>query len=385
MPGRRSTTIISSNADSRPYDVVLFGASGFTGRQTVRYFAKHAPAGLRWAVAGRYREKLQAVGAPVDVLIADSGNQASIDAVVSQTRVLLSTAGPFARYGTPVVDACVRFRTHYADISGEAFWVQHLIAQYHDRAAAQSVRIVPCCGFDSVPSDLGAFLLARHHCASMVRGYFQIGGGGLNGGTIASVSNLVASSHAPDATRAGDFTMPHFDDLIGAWVGPFFMAPINRWVVARSASVFEAWGEPYPVGFTYREFLKFTPPLAPAKAVAASAATGLAGVVLRIPPLFRAVVRLLPKPGTGPSEAKMDEGWFSCELVGRTATGEPVRAFIKNRGDAGNRSTVKMLCESVFCLALGQSTDRGGILTPATAFGDQLVERLRAAGMTVSS
>jgi short subunit dehydrogenase-like uncharacterized protein len=372
------------NTDSRTYDVVLFGASGFTGRQTVAYFAQHAPARLRWAVAGRSREKLQALDAPVDVLIADSGNQASVDAVVSRTRVVLNTAGPFARYGTPVVDACVRFGTHYADITGEAFWVQQLIAQYHDRAAAGRVRIVPCCGFDSVPSDLGAFLLARHHGASMVRGYFQLGGGGLNGGTIASVANIVASSHARDVTRADDFAVPHFDELIGTWVGPFFMAPINTWVVRRSASVFEGWGEPYPEGFAYREFLKYTPPLAAAKAIAASTAIGLAGVVLRIPPLFRASLPLLPKPGTGPSEKKMDAGWFSCDVVGRTTNGERVRALIKNQGDAGNRSTVKMLCESAFCLALAESTDRGGILTPATAFGDHLVKRLRAAGMTLA-
>jgi short subunit dehydrogenase-like uncharacterized protein len=377
--------IIALSADSRRYDVVLFGASGFTGRQTVRYFAQHAPAGLRWAVAGRDSEKLQALGAPADVLIADTGNQASVDGVVSQTRVLLNTAGPFAKYGTPVVDACVRFRTHYTDITGEAFWVQQLIALYHDRAAASGVRIVPCCGFDSVPSDLGAFVLARHHAAAMVRGYFQLGGGGLNGGTIASVSNLVASSHARDVTRAGDFAPPHFDELIGTWVGPFFMSPINTWVVRRSVALFGTWGEPYPEGFTYREFLKYTPPLAAPKAIAASTVIGLAGAVLRIPPLFRAILPLLPQPGMGPSETKMDAGWFSCDVVGRTIGGERVRALIKNDGDAGNRSTVKMLCEAALCLALGESIDRGGILTPATAFGDHLVRRLRAAGMTFTS
>jgi short subunit dehydrogenase-like uncharacterized protein len=131
--------------------------------------------------------------------------------------------------------------------------------------------------------------------------------------------------------------------------------------------------------------MKFTPPLAAAKAVGAGAAMALAGVVLRVPPLFRALQPLLPKPGSGPSEDRMDEGWFTCDLVGRTASGERVRVLIKNRGDAGNRSTVKMLCESALCLALGESTDRGGILTPATAFGDYLAQRLRGAGMTLTS
>jgi short subunit dehydrogenase-like uncharacterized protein len=371
------------HADRR-YDVVLFGATGFTGRQTVKYFAKNAPAGLSWAIAGRDRAKLEALRARADVLVADSADQPSIDAMVAQTRVVLSTAGPFAKYGTPVVDACVRHRTHYVDITGETLWVQQLVTRYHDDAARDGVRIVPCCGFDSIPSDLGAFLLARHQRASLVRGYFQFGGGGLNGGTIASVANLVASKDARKVASGADFAVPHFDELIGTWVGPFFMAPTNRWVVRRSAALFDAWGEPYPAGFNYREFLKYTPPLAAPKAIGASAALGLAGLVLSVPPLFRAILPMLPQPGEGPSETAMDQGWFSCDVVGRTATGERVRALIKSRGDAGNRSTVKMLCESALCLALGESTNRGGILTPATAFGDYLVNRLRAAGMTLS-
>jgi short subunit dehydrogenase-like uncharacterized protein len=363
---------------------VLFGATGFTGRQAMKYFIQHAPAGLRWAVAGRNRQKLEALGPPVDALIADSGLPASVDAVVSQTRVLVTTAGPFAKYGTPVVDACVRFGTHYADITGETFWVRQLVAQYHEEAARRGVRIVPCCGFDSVPSDIGAFLLARHRRASLVRGYFQLGGGGLNGGTIASVANLVGSNRARALTNPDDFPRPHFDELIGTWVGPFFMASTNRWVVRRSAAVFASWGEPYPDGFSYQEFLKYTPPLAAAKALAASTAIAAAGVVVRVPPLFRAILPFLPQPGDGPSEERMDAGWFSCDVVGRSETGERARALIGNQGDAGNRSTVKMLSESAFCLALDEATDRGGILTPATAFGDYLVKRLRAAGMTLT-
>jgi short subunit dehydrogenase-like uncharacterized protein len=367
----------------RTYDVVLFGASGFTGRQTVAYFTRHAPPGLRWAIAGRDRHKLDATGAGVDVLVADSANQSSIDSMVGATRVLLTTAGPFAKYGTPIVDACVRLGTDYVDITGETFWVNDLVARYHDRAAANGVRIVPGCGFDSVPSDLGAFLLASHRRASEVRAYFQIGGGGLNGGTIASVSNMVASSHARDVARSDVMAGPHYDEWIGTWVGPFFMAPTNTWVVRRSVALFDNWRQPYPAGFTYREFLKFEPPLAAPKAIAASAATAVVGATFMVPPAFRVLERLLPKPGQGPSEQQMDEGWFSCDVVGRTPTGERVRAKIANSGDAGNRSTVKMLCESALCLAAGECSTRGGILTPATAFGDELIRRLQAAGMSV--
>src|SRR2546428_1603140 len=187
--------------NTRDYDVVLYGAGGFTGRQTVAYFATHAPAQIRWAIAGRNREKLEAVraeiGAPArseDVLVADSRDQAAVDAVVSRTRVVLSTAGPFALYGTPIVDACVRFGTEYVDITGETAWVRGLIERYHDRAAADGTRIITCCGFDSVPSDLGTLLIVRDMQRALgvgcseVRAFYQLSGG-FNGGTIASVIN----------------------------------------------------------------------------------------------------------------------------------------------------------------------------------------------------
>jgi short subunit dehydrogenase-like uncharacterized protein len=145
----------------RPYDVVLYGASGFTGKQTVQYFAHHVvQSEVRWAIAGRNRQKLESVkaqvGVNVDILVADTQDQTAVDGVVSQTRVVLNTAGPFALYGNAIVDACVRLRTHYVDITGETPWVKELCDRYHDRAAANGTRIIPFCGFDSVPSDLGS-------------------------------------------------------------------------------------------------------------------------------------------------------------------------------------------------------------------------------------
>src|SRR5512133_611219 len=186
----------------RDYDIVLFGAAGFTGRLAAEYFARHPQAGaIRWAMVGTDRKRLDtvraAIGAPaqnVDVLVADSRDQASVDAVVSRAAVVASTAGPFARYGSSVVDACVRFRAHHANITGETWWVRDLIARYHERALSDGTRIVPFCGFDSVPSDLGALLIERHVRETLgvgcseVRAYFQMAGG-LNGGTIASLLN----------------------------------------------------------------------------------------------------------------------------------------------------------------------------------------------------
>jgi short subunit dehydrogenase-like uncharacterized protein len=365
------------------FDIVIFGASGFTGRQAAAYLAAKAPPGLRWAIAGRNRQRLEALKLSTDILVADSTDYGSIDAMASQTRIVVSTAGPFARYGSPVVAACVQRGTHYVDITGETSWIETLIPQHHMRAAEERVRIVPCCGFDSVPSDLSAFLLATRHGAVSVRAYFQLRGGGLNGGTVASVSQMVTARETGRVAHSDVFASPQFDDRIDAWVGPFFMAPTNTWVVRRSAALFSDWGRPYPEGFTYREFLKFDAPMAGVKAFGATAAMAAFGLTLRVPVAFRALERFLPKPGTGPSETEMQNGWFSCEAVGDASDGRHVRTLIANQGDAGNRSTVKMLCECALCLARGETTDRGGILTPATAFGEHLPRRLAQAGMTV--
>lgn len=397
----------------RPYDVILYGASGFVGKQTVQYFANHASGGeVRWAIAGRNRQKLEAVrdeiGATVDVLVADSQDEAAIVTLVSQTRVLLTTAGPFARYGNALVDACVRFRTHYVDITGETPWVRTLIDRYQVQAAAEGTRIIPCCGFDSVPSDLGTYLVVRHLQRELgvpcqqVRAYFQAYGG-LNGGTLASVFHLydsggVARMKDPfllnpppppaQAERHRDPQTPSFAADLNTWVAPFFMGPVNTRIVRRSAALYEEWQDPYGPDFTYQEYLKFDEPLSWLKAASVTAGLALFTGIVQQPPLRSLLQPLLPQPGDGPSEQTMNEGWFSCELVGTATDGRQVRGLIRDQGDPGNRATVKFVCESALSLALqidelpgGQT--RGGILTPATGLGEVLAERLRQTGMTV--
>ncbi|XGV94521.1 MAG: trans-acting enoyl reductase family protein [Leptolyngbya sp. BL-A-14] len=400
----------------RPYDVVLYGASGFVGKQTVQYFANHAaPNGVRWAIAGRNRQKLETVrdelGVQVDVLIADSQDQQAIDAIVSQTRVLLTTAGPFALYGSALVDACVRLKTHYVDITGETPWVRTLIDRYHTQAASDGTRIIPCCGFDSVPSDLGTYLVVRYLQQELslpckhVNAYFQAFGG-FNGGTLASAFNLYDSQglkqmHEPfllnpsipptqtDIERNRDPQGPSFDADLNTWVAPFFMSVVNTRIVRRSAALYEAWQEPYSSNFTYQEYLKFEEPLAWLKATGVTAGLALFIGVLQQPQGRSLLQPLLPQTGTGPSEQTMNEGWFSCELIGTGIDGRKIRGLIRDQGDPGNRATVKFICESALGLALqpdklpgGQA--RGGILTPATGLGDVLVERLRRAGMTIT-
>ncbi|MBD2020313.1 saccharopine dehydrogenase NADP-binding domain-containing protein, partial [Leptolyngbya sp. FACHB-36] len=368
----------------RLYDVVLYGASGFVGKQTVQYFARHASLGqVRWAIAGRNRQKLEAVreevGAAVDVLVADSQDQPAIDAIVSQTRVLLTTAGPFALYGNALVDACVRFKTHYVDITGETPWVRTLIDRYHTQAASDGTRIIPCCGFDSVPSDLGTYLVVRYlqrlgAPCKQVNAYFQAYGG-FNGGTLASAFNLFDSPEAAqiadpfllnprtsrqaesDSLRDGtdrnrDPQTPSFDSDLNTWVAPFFMGLVNTRIVRRSCALYEEWQEPYGPNFTYQEYLKFDEPLAWLKATGVTAGQALFTGVLQQTQVRSLLQPILPQPGSGPSEQTMNEGWFSCELVGTAVDGRKVRGLIRDQGDPGNRATVKFVCESALSLAL---------------------------------
>lgn len=398
----------------RPYHVVLYGASGFVGKQTVQYFARHTPKEVRWAIAGRNRQKLEAVraevGATVDVLVADSQNQEAVDRIVSQTQVVLTTAGPFALYGNTLVDACVRYKTHYVDITGETPWVKTLIDRYHTQAASDGTRIIPCCGFDSVPSDLGSYLVVRHlqrelgvACKS-VNAYFQAYGG-FNGGTLASAFNLYDSdqtAHLGDPFLLNppgnhsqaeieinhDPQTPSFDSDLNTWVAPFFMGVVNTRIVRRSSALYDQWQESYGLDFTYQEYLKFDEPLAWLKAMGTTAGVGLFMGIVQQPQLRSLLQPFLPQPGSGPSEQTMNEGWFSCELVATAVDGRSVRGLIRDQGDPGNRATVKFLCESALSLALQSDElpggkNRGGILTPATGLGDVLAQRLRQAGMTI--
>jgi short subunit dehydrogenase-like uncharacterized protein len=401
--------------NDRPYDVVLYGASGFVGKQTVQYFALHSTdQHLRWAIAGRNRQKLEAVRdevrVAIDVLVADSQDQQAIDTIVSQTRVLLNTAGPFALYGNALVDACVRFKTHYVDITGETPWVKTLIDRYHTQAAADGTRIIPCCGFDSVPSDLGTYLVVRYLQRELgvpcnqVNAYFQMFGG-FNGGTLASAFNLYDSDKTAqfnhpfllnpptphtqaEINQNRDPDAPRFDADINTWVAPFFMGPVNTRIVRRSCALYDQWQDPYGPNFAYQEYFKFEEPLAWLQAAGVTAGLTLFIGALQQPQVRSLLQPLLPQPGNGPSEQTMNSGWFSCELVGTALDGRKVRGLIRGQGDPGNRATVKLVCESALCLALqpdelpgGQT--RGGILTPATGLGDVLAERLRRAGMTL--
>ena len=400
-------------ARTRPFDVILYGASGFVGRQTVRYFAEHAP-GLRWAVAGRSSAKLDAlraefIDATPGVLVADAEDAAALDTLAAQTRVVLSTAGPFARYGSELVAACVRHGTHYVDITGETPWVRKMIDLHHDAAAKSGTRIVPGCGFDSVPSDHGTWLVAQalwqqhdERCAS-VKACFSIRGG-LNGGTAASMLHALdtgvqdqvddpfllnpAGTAPADAAAHRDPAGDLRDSDFGGWLAPFVMGPINTRVVRRRVALLAA-DQLYTPDFRYQEYARMGRG-AQGALTATAAAVGMAAgrTALGFAPVRRVAARFMPAPGEGPSERAMDQGSFRCELVGVGERGSVQRGRIAGQGDPGNRATAIFVCESALALALDTKrlpggARRGGVLTPCVAFGDVLAARLRGAGMTI--
>jgi len=387
----------------RKYDITLYGASGFTGKQTVEYCRQLAPPGLRWAIAGRNRAKLEAVNtAGADILVADSQDDAALDRLAAQSRVVASTAGPFSLYGTKLVAACVRNRTHYCDITGETPWIRGLIDRHHRQAAADGTRIVPCCGFDSIPSDYGAWLTSRHireelhsDCVQ-VAAYFRMdGGGGLNGGTVASFFHMAetgqmaivrdpflldpdpAAHTAEERAHNADPSGVRYDDYLQAWISAFLMGSINTRVVRRTQAL-------QGTRFDYQEYAQFRT----AKTARMVATAGkIFELIVGSGPGRWLVKPLLPKPGEGPSEKTMNEGSFQCEFVGTAKSGARVRGILKGQGDPGNRITVKCLCESAFVLALadgappGTAPRSGGVLTPVTALGDALTARLKPRGI----
>jgi short subunit dehydrogenase-like uncharacterized protein len=397
----------------RDLDLVLFGATSFVGRLTAQYLARAAPAGARIGLAGRSRERLEAVreAAGVDwpLLVADSADRADMAELAARARTVATTVGPYRRYGLPLVGACAAAGTHYADLTGEVLFMRETIDGYDAAARESGARIVHSCGFDSIPSDLGVLLL---HEAVRADGAGELGDttmvvktlrGGFSGGTLASMKDgldevrrdggarrLMGDPYALSPDRAaepahgseGDLRTVRRDPATGEWLGPFVMASINTRVVRRSNAL-QQWA--YGRGFRYREVMGFgTGRTAPALAAGVAAGIGALAGGLLFPPTRLVLDRVLPAPGEGPSERTQQAGRFRIEIRTRASSGADYVARIAAQGDPGYAATAVMLGESALCLALDgdRLPQRAGVLTPATAMGGVLAGRLRAAGQT---
>jgi short subunit dehydrogenase-like uncharacterized protein len=393
----------------RPYDLVVWGASGFTGRLVVEYLVKKYPQGgqLRWAVAGRDHARLSAVLDQISgleqrppVIVADSHDKESLRALALSTKVVLTTVGPYARYGSELVAACVENGTHYCDLAGEVQWMRAMIDRHHAAADASGARIVHSCGFDSIPSDLGVYCLQKHaleqYGAPCVEVTLLVKAmkGGASGGTVASmltaldqaredrdIANILFDPYAlnPAGERAGpdgpDQAGIEFNADAGVWTGPFIMAAVNTRIVRRTNAL---CGYPYGQDFRYRE-ATITGNGAGGWCKSALLTAGLGTFMLASSVSFTRktiVPRLVPKPGEGPTAEQRENGFFNLQLIGKLADGNLLRLRVKGDRDPGYGSTSKMLAESAVCLAKDKLDVAGGFWTPASAMGAPLLERM---------
>lgn len=402
--------------DERAFDLILFGASGFVGRLVAERVASAAPPGLRVALAGRSRERLESVRAELPdsaatwpIVLADSADEASLDALAGSTKVVVSTVGPYLRHGVPLVEACVRHGTDYADLTGEVLYVRQLIDRFHDAARASGARIVVSCGFDSVPSDLAVHLLQAKARADGAGALTDTTlrvrrlAGGISGGTIDSMRVQLATTRDDPALRRvvadpaalsdghgatpgqPDVWRPFADAETGEWNAPFVMAGYNTRLVRRSDALLEGG---YGPRFRYREVVPTGRGLRGrmrASALAAGLGALMAGMAT--PGVRDAIDRLLPAPGEGPSEERRSAGSFEMETRTRTEQGRRYSATVAAQGDPGYAATSVMLSEAGLALAVDgdRCSAEGGVLTPAVAMGDVLVERLRARGFRIEA
>ncbi len=382
---------------SRPYDLVLFGATGYTGGLTAEYLAQHAPPATRWALAGRSPAKLEAVRArlaalnpacaALDLIQADVGDAAALAKLAQSTRVVLTTVGPYIHYGEPLVAACAAAGTHYADLTGEPEFVDLMWLRYHQQAQQTGARIVHCCGFDSIPHDLGAYFTVLQLPAGVplrVEGFVRAGGG-FSAGTYHSAVNAFgrireyakvakqrrAREQYPQGRKIGSTRQRvHYERSLGTWVVPF--PSVDPQMVRRSAAALDRYGPEFRYGH-YVQVKKLGSVAALIGGVSALFTLAQAGPTRRW---------LLSRKtsGEGPTPEQRAKSWFRVRFHGEGG-GRKVTVDVKG-GDPGYGETAKMLAESALCLAHDALPDRSGQLTTAAAMGDALLVRLQRAGIS---
>ncbi|GGO83925.1 saccharopine dehydrogenase [Nocardioides phosphati] len=385
-----------SGMTDRDLDIVLFGATGFTGGLTAEYLARHAPANLRWALAGRNKAKLEQVRdrlAGIDprlevmeLVVVDAGDQAALELVVARAHAVITTVGPYLQLGEPLVAACAAQGTDYVDLTGEPEFVDTMYVKHHATAEATGARIVHSCGFDSIPHDLGALYTVKQLDASKpitVRGVVR-SNGTFSGGTFHSALGAFARARQmrdamvarrkaepkPEGRRSRAVAgKPGRDRLLGYWLVP--LPTIDPFVVARSGAALPAYGPDFRYShFAGTKTLRY----------AAGGSLGAAGlaVAAQVKPVRELLGRKVPQ-GEGPSEQRRRKSWFTVDFVGESGS-RTVHTRVSG-GDPGYTETSKMLAESALCLVFDDNPSTAGMVTPAQAMGDRLIHRLEAAGI----
>jgi short subunit dehydrogenase-like uncharacterized protein len=400
------------------YDIVVFGATSFVGKVLCRYLLAQYTNSVdapRWAIAARSEAKLNAFlqtlaaegfdTASLTTIIADSGDESSLRAMCKQTNVLISTVGPYALFGEPLVKVCAELGTDYCDLTGETPWVARMIEKYESTAKLSGARIVHCCGFDSIPSDMGVWFLQaqakkrfKAPCPTVTMRVKRMQGTA-SGGTIASLLNVMkeAAKDAklrkilanPYAMCPNDFTpkTKQFNQLLAAydknfdtWTAPFIMAGVNTRVVFRSNALLKGIYSETGTPFTYNEAMMMGEgTMGRLKAMQFAAGLGGFAVAAAVKPSRWVLEKLMPKPGEGPSLEAQAAGFFDLRFHGRTLAGDEIKVKVTGDKDPGYGSTGKMLGQAAMCLAFDVPKEKyaGGFWTPASLLGNSLVKRLQ--------
>lgn len=402
-----------SSSEKRVYAVVLYGATSFVGQITAHYLAEFlsthkdkSGSEITWAIAGRDQEKLNELqsklASKVDIIIANSDDAASLDAMTEQTQVIISTVGPYLKYGEPLIKSCVDNGTDYVDLTGEAIFIKDMMDKYQEAAKQSGARIVNSCGFDSIPSDLGVYFTQKQaeakfdSACDVIQMRVKAAKGGLSGGTIASMATIfeevgqdksrrkqVANPYllnddknAPNV-RQSNVSKPEYDSEHKRWLAPFVMASINTRIVHRSNQLL---GYEYGREFKYDEAMWMKDGLK-GKLTSYALSAGLLGfaTAMMITPSRELLSKhVLPKSGSGPSKEEQENGYFDIRLFGQTANKDSITTKVTGDKDPGYGSTSRMLSQAALCLAQDISKEevKGGFWTPASAMGDKLLARL---------
>lgn len=421
MPNNDSKPAQTGN-QTRPYAVVLYGATSFVGQITAHYLAQFLAAdhtnnpAIKWAIAGRDADKLKKLQSEiaakagedshnsVDMIVANSKDADSLDAMTAQTQVIISTVGPYLQYGEPLIKSCVNHGTDYVDLTGEAIFIKDMMDKYKAAAEKSGARIVNSCGFDSIPSDLGVYFTQQQAkekldtTCDVIHMRVKAAKGGLSGGTIASMATIFAEvgqdkdrrrqlanpyllnddTHAPDI-RQDNVSKPEYDTEHARWLAPFVMASINTRIVHHSNQLL---GYEYGRDFKYDEAMWMQDGVK-GQMMSYGMSAGLLGFATAMS--FKRSREflsnhVLPKSGSGPSKSEQENGFFDIRFFGTTASNDSISTKVTGDKDPGYGSTSRMLAQAALCLAQDVSKDElmGGFWTPATAMGDKLRKRLEA-------